>query len=78
MSSSPSAVWRMQGLRYGTPEGGLRVFQCSGGHVHLAPRLVCPECAAVLLAVADGGNQEVEPIAIELPAVMTIFAMAEQ
>lgn len=47
--------------------------------VHFPPREICPECtAAALLAIVDVGNQEAEPIAIELPVVMTVLAMAEQ
>lgn len=68
--SSPSAVWRMQGLRYGTPEGGLRAFRCPEGHVHLAPRPVCPECAAALLAI----SAETTAIAVEFPVAVILLA----
>lgn len=61
---------------YGTPTGGLRGIRCPEGHVHLAPRPVCPECAAAILAIADEEKQEAL-IAVDFPVVISIFASAE-
>ena len=68
----------MNQFRIGTPEGGLRGIRCPEGHVHLAPRPVCPECVTALFAVADAEKQAVEPIAIEFPVAMSALALAEQ
>lgn len=39
-----SRNWRLQPIRYGTSNGGLRGSICSEGHVLFPPRPVCPRC----------------------------------
>ena len=78
MNSRPSAVWRMNQFRIGTPEGGLRGFRCPEGHVHLAPRPVCPECAAAaLLAMVEEQQSAELAIPVEFPTSVALLADVE-
>lgn len=77
MNVSISNVWRLRNERLGTPGGGLWGSQCPEGHVHFPQRIVCPECATALLAIADVEKQESTPIAVEFPIAISAFATIE-
>lgn len=66
-----SRHWRLQPLRYGTPNGGLGGSICKEGHVHFPPREICPECAMIVYhGLVEQGRENVEPLEFEVIALL--------